>query len=76
MEISMHLITERLIQQFLTKRVHGNFHVVVTVILKSFKGSMDISFEGSMEISMYPKSVTRIIYKYVTIIITIAIFKN
>ena len=32
MTISMHLLTERLILHFLTKRVHGNFHVVVTVI--------------------------------------------
>ena len=29
---AMHLVAERLILHFLTKRVHGNFHVVATVI--------------------------------------------
>lgn len=76
-EISaMHLVAERLILHFLTKRVHGNFHVVATVIWKSFKGSMEISVRGSREIWMHPKSVIRIIYKYVTITIIIAMFRR
>ena len=37
---------------------------------------MKISFKGPMKTSMYPKSAMRIIYKYVTITIITATFKN
>ena len=58
MEISMYPVTLRLIQKFLTERVHGNFHVSYNIEINS---KMFLP-KGSMEISMYPATL-RIIQK-------------